>query len=215
MSPSPTEIVYSPGEERLHVAASLAGLVGALIYLPFLILRAQQSEWPLAGLGVTLFGAGLILLNGASAAYHALPPGKNRNRARIADHGAIFILIASTYSPFALGPLLESGGKLLFAVEWLLALVGIGFKILGGFKYRKLSNVFYLVMGWLGLLWTPAIIHTMTLEGLWWLVGGGVAYSAGIVFYAAKGKRFTHAIWHVFVLAGTVIHAIAVWRYAL
>lgn len=214
-SHTPRDPVYSPVEEKLNVAASLVGAIGALIFLPFLLHRAGQSLWPHALLGAWLFCGGMMLMNGASALYHALPAGKNRSRAQILDHASIFILIASTYSPFALGPLWESGGKILLTIEWGLAVVGIGFKILGGIRYRKLSNLFYLCMGWMGLLWAPAFVRTVSLEGFLWVIGGGVAYTAGIIFYAAKGRPFTHAIWHVFVLAGAILHAYAIWRYAL
>jgi hemolysin III len=150
-----------------------------------------------------------------STIYHALAPCGAKRVVRMLDHSAIFVLIAGTYTPFALGPLAESGGLALLIAEWAMAALGIVFKIAGGIRYQRLSNAIYLFMGWLGILWIQPFIENATWPGFLWVLAGGVAYTVGIVFYAAKHKTYMHFIWHLFVFAGSSCHTVAIWRYAL
>ena len=133
---------------------------------------------------------------------------------QVLDHGAIFLLIAGTYTPFTLGVLRGAWGWTLFGIVWGTAVAGIVLQSVGGLRYRKHSTALYLVMGWLIIVAVKPLVLNVPPWGLFWLLAGGVAYSAGIGFYAAKRMRYAHFIWHLFVIAGTACHFIAVWRYA-
>jgi len=202
---------YSVAEDRANTASAALGLLVVMAGLPFLF-RSAQDKGSLAG--TLVFGMAAFLMYFASTLYHALPPGRVRSVARIFDHSAIFILIAGTYTPFALGPLREHRGMELLIAEWVLAGFGILFKIGGGIRYRRISASIYVGMGWLGIFWLPAFIQEVTWTGFGWILAGGLFYTAGLIFYNAKGKPFTHLIWHFFVLAGTCCHGFAVWHYA-
>jgi hemolysin III len=206
---------YTRNEEVANTVSAGAGLVVFLGVSPFLILAALHSEQPWAVASAAIFLASILMLYLTSTLYHALAPGKAKRVLRLLDHAAIFVLIAGTYTPFALGPLAESGGVILAAVEWAMAGVGIAFKLAGGIQYRRLSNVIYLCMGWLGILWTGPFIENATWHGFLWVLAGGVVYTVGILFYAVKSRAYMHFIWHLFVFAGSTCHTIAVWRYAI
>jgi hemolysin III len=133
---------------------------------------------------------------------------------RIIDHSAIFLLIAGTYTPFTLGVLRGAWGWALLAIVWCLAALGIVLKSVGGIRYPRLSTMLYVGMGWLALIAIRPLWVHVPVAGWLWLIAGGVAYTAGIAFYAAERVRYGHFVWHVFVLAGTACHCVAVWRYA-
>ena len=130
------------------------------------------------------------------------------------DHGAIFLLIAGTYTPFTLGVLRGAWGWTLLGLVWGLALVGIVLNAASGLRYPRLSVALYIAMGWLVIIAIKPLLLLMPVEGFLWLLAGGIAYTAGVAFYAAKRVRYSHFVWHMFVLAGTACHFIAVLRYA-
>jgi len=206
---------YTRSEEVANTVSAGAGLVVFLGVSPFLMLAALRSEQPWAAASAAIFLASVLMLYLTSTLYHALTPGKAKRVLRLLDHAAIFVLIAGTYTPFALGPLAESGGGTLAAVEWAMAGMGIAFKLAGGIRYRRLSNAIYLCMGWLGILWIRPFIENATWQGFLWVLAGGVVYTVGILFYAVKNRPYMHFIWHLFVFAGSSCHTIAVWRYAI
>ena len=133
---------------------------------------------------------------------------------QLLDHGAIYLLIAGTYTPFTLGVLRGPWGWTLFGCIWALAVAGIVYKAVGGVRHPRLSAGLYLAMGWLVLVAAKPLWHAMPGWGLFWLAAGGVAYTAGVGFFAATRLRYAHFVWHLFVLAGTACHFIAVLRYA-
>lgn len=201
----------SSAEERFNVASSLAGLIlvgwFVVLYLRT-ISEGLMDSWEVwSG---WIFAASAAFLYSCSAIYHARRDAAAKARARLWDHTAIFVLIAGTYTPFALGPLRDKGGWILVIVVWSLAAAGIGFKCLGGLGLGKLSNALYLLMGWLGIFFAPAFLENIPGTTLLWIVGGGVIYTIGIGFYSAKKYPLTHCIWHGFVVAGTACHAWAV-----
>lgn len=202
---------YSAAEDRANTISAAVPLVALVIFLPFL-LHSAHAKGTLVG--AVVFSLSALLMYVASTLYHALPMGPARLKARIVDHSAIFILIAGTYTPFTLGPLWDHDGLALLIAEWVLAAIGIVFKICGGVRYRRISTGIYAGMGWLGIFWLHAFLIAVTWTGFAWILAGGVFYTAGLYFYAAKGKPHTHLIWHLFVCAGTACHAYAVWRYA-
>jgi hemolysin III len=142
--------------------------------------------------------------------YHALPRGKAKRAFQVIEHAAIFLLIAGTYTPFTLGVLRGAWGWTLLGLVWGLAAVGVLLAVVGGVRYRTLSVLLYLGMGWLVVVAIRPLWLGMPLSGLLWLVAGGLAYTVGIAFFAAKRLRYSHFVWHLFVLAGTACHFIAV-----
>ena len=152
----------------------------------------------------------LLTVAVTSTAYHAAPAGRWKQALRIADHVAIYALIAGTYSPFALGPLRGHGGGWLFLAEWALTLGGVVFVLKGGMDRRRWSNAFYLVMGWLGILVMPQFLAHVPHASLVWLLIGGLTYSFGVIFYSAKRLPFGHFVWHLFVIGGATCHFLAV-----
>ena len=206
---------YTRGEEIANTLSAAAGLVLFLGISPFLMAAASGSERPLALGSTVVFLASMLGLYLSSMIYHALAPCPMKRIVRILDHSAIFVLIAGTYTPFALGPLAASGGFVLAIIEWAMAVLGIAFKWAGGIQYRRLSNLIYLGMGWLGILWIRPFIESVGWSGFFLVLSGGIAYTVGITFYAAKHRRYAHLVWHLFVIAGSLCHTIAIWRYAI
>ena len=206
---------YTRGEEVANTVSAAVGLVLSLGVSPFLMLAALRSAQPWAAVSAAIFLASVLVLYLTSTIYHALAPGRAKRIVRILDHSAIFVLIAGTYTPFALGPLAADGGLALVIIEWTMAVLGITFKLAGGIRYKRLSNLIYLCMGWLGILWIRPFIENATWQGFLWVLAGGLAYTVGVAFYAAKNKTYMHFIWHLFVFAGSFCHTVAVWRYAI
>jgi hemolysin III len=164
--------------------------------------------------GTSVFGATIMLLYLASTLYYALPRGKAKRVLQVIDHGAIFFLIAGTYTPFTLGVLRGAWGWTLFALVWALAVIGVILKAVRGVRYPTLSLLMYLGMGWLGVVAIRPLWLGVPLSGLVWLLLGGVAYTAGAAFFTAERLGYSHLVWHGFALAGTSCHFIAVWFYA-
>jgi hemolysin III len=204
----------SLGEEIANSVSHGVGLVAAVIAVPFLVVGAGQSGYTAEIVGVSVFATTMVLLYLVSTLYHALPRNRAKRVFRVLDHGAIYLLIAGTYTPFTLGVLGGAWGWTLFGLVWGLAVVGITLKAVGGVRFPKLSMYLYLAMGWLILVFIKPLALNMQAWGLFWLVGGGVAYTAGLAFYAAKRVRYCHFVWHLFVIAGTACHVIAVRWYA-
>ena len=206
---------YTRGEEVANTASAAIGLVVFAGVSPFVMRTALRSAQPWAVTSTAIFLGSIVALYFISTLYHALAPGRAKRIVRLLDHSAIFVLIAGTYTPFALGPLAASGGVPLAVAQWMIAAIGIAFKLAGGIHYRRLSNLIYLGMGWMGIFWIRPFIENASWQGFVWVLAGGIAYSAGIPFYAAKSRTYTHFVWHLFILAGSSCHTFAVWRYAL
>ena len=206
---------YTRGEEIANTVSAAVGLVASIGVAPFMMLAALRSSQSWAFVSTAIFLTSVFALYLTSTIYHVLAPGRAKDTVRILDHSAIFVLIAGTYTPFALGPLAASGGLALAIIEWTMAVLGITFKLTGGIRYRSLSNLIYLCMGWLGIFWIRPFIENATWQGFLWVLAGGIAYTVGVAFYAAKSRTFMHFIWHLFVFAGSICHTIAVWRYAI
>jgi hemolysin III len=164
--------------------------------------------------GVIIFATSMVLLYLASTIYHALPRTNIKRLFRLFDHSAIYLLIAGTYTPFALGPIRGPLGWVLLGTIWFLAVAGIGFKALAGLRYKWVSICFYIGMGWMAVFAIRAFWAHVPLPGLIWLGAGGLAYTGGVAFYLAKQIRYGHFIWHLFVATGTACHFCAVLWYA-
>ena len=204
----------TPGEEIANSISHGIGLVLAVVATPVLIIAALRYESAWNTVGVSVFAASMVTLYLASTLYHALTHGRAKRIFRMLDHGAIFLLIAGTYTPFTLGILRGPWGWTLLGIVWTLAAVGLTMKIVLGARYVWLSIVLYLVMGWVVLIAAPQVLRVMPLSGLAWVAAGGIAYTAGVGFYAAHQVRYAHFAWHLFVIAGTVCHFFAVLWYS-
>lgn len=205
----------SLGEEIANSVSHGVGLVAALVAAPFLVLAAARRGGAAGTVGATVFAGAVVLLYLASTLYHALPRHKARRMFRVIDHSAIFLVIAGTYTPFTLGVLRGTWGWTLLGLVWSLAVLGVTLKTVGGIRYPRLSTTLYLGMGWLALIAIRPLWLRIPVSGWLWLVAGGLAYTAGVAFYAADRVRYGHFVWHLFVLIGTVCHFFAVLWYAV
>ena len=208
------ERTQSPGEETANSVSHAVGLAAALAAAPVLVLSAVRDGGAARIAGASVFAAAMVLLYLTSTLYHALPMNRAKRVLQVLDHAAIFLMIAGTYTPFTLGVLRGTWGWTLFGLIWALALAGVVLTAAGGVRYPKLTTSLYLGMGWLILVAVKPLWLRMPSEGLFWLLAGGIAYTVGVVFYAAKRVRYCHFVWHLFVIAGTTCHFIAVLRFA-
>jgi hemolysin III len=202
---------YTSGEEVAHVATHGVGIAFSAAAIVALLLAAGANgagAWRAAG-GVA-FGASALLLFTTSVLYHAVRSPRLKPRLRLLDHSAIYVLIAGTYTPFALGVLGGTWGWTLFGLVWGLAILGVAAKTALGFRFHLSSTLLYLAMGWIGVLAAKPLLESLSRHELTWIVAGGLAYTLGVPFYLWKSRRYTHAIWHVFVLAGAACHFVAV-----
>jgi hemolysin III len=200
----------SPREERAnaitHGVGALAALVGGGVLVA---LSARYGNgWQLAG--AIVFSLTLALLYVASTLYHLSQDRVTKGRLKVFDHCAIFLLIAGTYTPFTLVGLREDGGWWLFAAIWTLAVAGVVFKLFFTGRFKGISTLIYIGMGWMAVLAIKPFLRQIPADTLAWLLGGGLAYTLGTVFYMSRRIPFAHAIWHGFVLLGSACHFVAV-----
>lgn len=212
---SATPSAYTPREELANVithgcgaALSVAGLA---LLVSFAALRGDA--WHVVSAAV--FGTTLVLLYTASTLYHAFRNADTKRLLRKFDHAGIFLLIAGTYTPFLLVSLRGPWGWSLFGVVWGLGLTGVGLKFWLAGRFRVMSTLIYLGMGWLVVLAARPMLEAVPPGGLWLLLAGGLSYTGGAVFYLWRRLPYHHAVWHVFVLAGSVCHWAAVFVYVL
>ncbi len=205
--------VYSPAEERINIGSHALGLLLSVTAFLLLVLRAQSYDNALYTLSFAVFGASLICLYLASTLYHSAKTLKMRTRLRIVDHATIYILIAGTYTPFCLITLSGPTGWTVFAVSWGLAAAGLVLKLFFTGRFQLLSTLMYVFMGWIVIFVVKPMIANLPLAGLVWLLVGGISYTTGAVIYSIKRIPFNHAIFHLFVLAGSFCHFIAVYQY--
>lgn len=204
-----------PHEELANALTHGAGLLASMIGLPFLVIAAAARGERAALVGASVFGATLIALYAASTAYHAVSMPTLKQRLRVLDHAAIYLLIAGTYTPFTLGVLRGTWGWTLFGIVWTLAAIGVLFKILvGSGRFARVSTFIYIAMGWLIIVAIRPLMLSIASGGLVLLVAGGLLYTVGVIFYVDKRRAWTHPVWHLFVLGGSVCHYFAVLNYA-
>jgi hemolysin III len=202
------------GEEIANSVSHGIGLALAITAAPILIMTAARAGSPWNLIGVSVFATSTILLYLASTLYHAVTHQGAKRVFRVFDHGAIFLLIAGTSTPFTLGIMRGPWGWTLFVLVWSLAAFGLTAKAIFGPHRRWLTVPLYLVMGWLAVIAAPQILSRVPTSGLIWILAGGVAYTAGTGFFAAHRLRYSHFAWHLFVIAGTVCHFFAVLWYS-
>ena len=189
-----------------HGLGAVASLAGGAVLITLAALGGDG--WQLAS--AIVFSLTLLLLYTSSTLYHAVRQRVARTRLQVVDHCAIFLLIAGTYTPFTLVTLRGTWGWTLFGVVWLLATAGIIFKLFFTGRLKRLSTAMYLGMGWLSVFAARPFLDTLSGETLLWLIAGGLAYTIGTAFYHSRRIPFAHAVWHLFVLAGSACHFVAV-----
>lgn len=201
---------YSEKEERLNVLSHGFGLVLSVIAFPFLIKKAIEvlPFWQKASF--IIYGLSLIILYSASTFYHNAKNPKRRRQLNIFDHSAIYVLIAGSYSPFCLVGLQSNLGWYMFIFVWIFALIGIILKLFFTGKFDKISTLMYVFMGWQVVIFIKPLINSLSFNQLFYLIAGGVFYTVGAVFYSIEKIKFNHAIFHVFVLLGSISHFISI-----
>jgi len=201
-----------------EVANSLShgcGLLAAVVAAPVLIYAAAHQGSVANVVAACVFSLTMALLYLSSTLYHALPPGRAKRVFAKIDHCAIYLFIAGSYTPFALGVLHGAWGWSLFGVIWGLAAFGLVLKVFDRLSHPLLSTGLYLAMGWLVLVAAVPLLERVSADGVLWLVAGGLSYTAGVVFFLTDSRmRFGHFIWHLFVMAGSTCHFFAVFWYA-
>jgi hemolysin III len=201
-------------EEIANTISHGLGLVLALVALPVLVMSAMRAGDVRFLLGVSVFGATMVLLYLASTLYHSTTHEAAKRMFRLFDHTAIFLLIAGTYTPFALGVLRGPWGWSMLAAVWTLAIVGIVLKVIARTRQSRISTVLYVLMGWMAIVAVKPMFALIPMPGILLIFAGGIAYTGGLAFFAAHRIRYNHFIWHLFVIAGTICHFFAVLWYA-
>lgn len=197
------EEIWNALTHGVGVAAAVAG--GAVLVT---LAAIFGDVWQIVG--AVVYTITLVLLFTASTLYHAIPHEVTKRRLKVADHCAIFLLIAGTYTPFTLVGLRGTWGWALFGVIWALAIAGIAFKLFFTGRFKKLSTLIYVLMGWLVVVAAVPLAQSVSALTLGLLIAGGLAYTGGTLFYLNRRIPYSHAIWHVFVLIGSACHFAAV-----
>ena len=198
-----SEDIANVATHGFGVLASLAG--GSLLIV---LAALSGSAWSIVG--VSIFTASLVTLYSASTLYHASRDETTRRRLKVFDHCAIYLLIAGTYTPFLITSLRGGWGWSLFGVIWGLAVAGVVFKLYFTGRFPRLSTAIYIAMGWLVIIAAGPLARAIGPDTLGWLLAGGITYTAGTLFYHSKRVPYAHAIWHLFVLSGSICHGVAV-----
>ncbi len=200
-------------EERLNVITHALGLILSLIGSIILLKSGLDEGIHLRFAAYLIYTIGLLTLYSASTLYHsAKDPGRKR-RLNIFDHSAIYLLIAGTYTPIALLTIRGTWGLLIFGIVWAIALIGIALKLYFTGRYSKISTATYVLMGWVIVIAIKPLINSMVINGLLWLVAGGLFYTIGAILYQRKSMKYNHVIFHVFVILGSICHYIVILLY--
>ena len=206
---------YSPAEEKINIISHAIGFNLSIVALVLLVRHAilNGDVWHIVSFSI--FGASLIMLYGASTFYHSAKKPELRKRLKIIDHASIYVLIAGTYTPFTLVTLNGTLGWVIFGVSWGLALTGITLKLFFTGKHNLILTLTYVFMGWVIVFAIKPLISNLPLEGFLWLLAGGISYTIGAILYSVKKIKFNHAIFHMFVLTGSLCHFVSVFFYVL
>jgi hemolysin III len=215
MKEATREVAYSVKEEIAHSVTHGIGILLSIAGLIALVAVAHRTGKASYVLACAVYGATLILLYLASTLYHCIPSPRAKRTLRVLDHSAIYLLIAGTYTPFTLISLRGPWGWTLFGLVWGMAAIGIALKVAAIGRFRWLSMVLYLCMGWLVLVALGPLRTAVSHQGVMLLFLGGVSYTVGTIFYGMRRLPYHHAVWHAFVLAGSVLHFFAVFLYVM
>ena len=203
--------IESRGEEIANFVSHTAGAGLAILGFIMLIIRASWYNNIPALISYIIFSLGLMVLYTMSSIYHGLKPSKAKNVLEILDHSSIYFLIAATYTPFLILGLHSNMGITLLVVQWVICAIGITFKAFFTGKFKGISTIIYLLMGWMIVISWNELVANISPISLGFLVTGGILYSLGTIFYMWKLCKFNHMIWHIFVVLGSLSHYIAIW----
>tara|TARA_R110000787_G_scaffold28923_4_gene78765 strand:+ start:43516 stop:44160 length:645 start_codon:yes stop_codon:yes gene_type:complete len=204
---------YAPLEEKWNVYTHALGLLLSIIGLILLISKTINEGSLVRIISFSIFGLSLIILYTASTLFHNSKDPKRRRQLNIFDHASIYILIAGSYTPFTLITLKGSLGWIIFGIVWGIAFIGIVLKLFYTGRFEKASTIAYVLMGWIVMIVIKPILENISIEGFYWLLGGGVSYTIGAILYSIQKIKYNHAIFHVFVLSGSICHFIAIYYY--
>jgi hemolysin III len=204
---------YPPLEEKINVLSHAFGLLLSIVGLVLLIDRAVKFDGALPLVSFVIYGISLVVLYGASTCYHNTSAPDLRAKLRIVDHAAICVLIAGTYTPLTLVTLNGPIGWMIFTASWGLALAGIMLSLFFTGRYKILSTLIYVFMGWMIVFAIKPLMNSLDEIGLRWIIAGGLAYTLGAIIYAVKAIKFNHAIFHIFVLLGSFCHFMTIYFY--
>lgn len=206
---------YTLGEEIANAITHGLGTAAAIVALTLMIVKALPalSGWQMAGIAV--YGGSMISLFLSSTLYHSLTHPPTKAVLKRFDHSMIYLLIAGTYTPFLMITLKSAMAQTLLVIIWALALGGVLFKIFFVHRFKRASLITYLAMGWLSLLVVYELYEALPSPAFNLLIAGGLSYTLGAAFYAAKQYRYTHAIWHLFVLGGAACHCVSIAAYVI
>lgn len=203
------------GEEIANAVSHGMGLLLAIAALPVVVWQAARRAGAIDVVAASVFAGTMILLYLVSTLYHAVPPGRLKTWMNRLDHAAIYVFIAGSYTPFALGVLRGGWGWTLFGVVWGAAALGVTIKLLDRLKHPLLSTGLYVAMGWVAVVAAGPLVERMPAAGLAWLVAGGLSYTLGaVVFLFDHRVRYAHFVWHLFVIGGSACHFFAALGYA-
>ena len=206
---------YTMGEEIANSVVHGIGVVLSIVALTILVMIGAMSGSTAKLASGIVYGLSLVLEYTASTLYHSFPWPRAKHVFKILDHCGIYLLIAGTYTPFCLVTLADEGGIWMFATVWTIAAVGIAFEAFWTYRPRWLSALTYLAMGWLVVFSLGSLRANLDPAGVWLLLAGGLAYTVGTIFYVLKRVPYMHMVWHLFVLAGSVLHFLAVVLYVM
>lgn len=206
---------YSPLEEQINIWSHVVGLVLSVVGLLALVLRAWQQGPGITVLAVGIFGLSMVSLYAVSALYHGSTDPRLRIRRRVYDHACIYVLIAGTYTPFALISLPPEVGDMMFLLVWGMALTGIILKIFFTGRFDLFSTLMYVAMGWMILFFFNDFAAVLSVQAMWWLAAGGVIYTLGAVMYSIERIPMGHAIFHLCVVLGSLCHYICIYFFVL
>ncbi|HNQ65814.1 MAG TPA: hemolysin III family protein [Smithella sp.] len=215
MTETQTAENYTPLEEIFNSLTHGIGILISLAGMVLMIVFASRYGNVNHIVSCTIFGLTLVMLYTASTLYHSFRKPTLKHVFKICDHSCIYLLIAGTYTPFLMVTLKGMLGWSLFAVVWTLTAAGILFKIFFVYRFNILSTIAYILMGWIIIFAVKPLLHSLPEGGIAFLVAGGLAYTLGTIFYAWKKLPFNHAIWHLFVLGGSICHFLAVILYVI
>lgn len=208
-------IAYSKEEELANRVTHIVAVILSLFGFAVLVVEALPTGDPYRIVSSVVFCSSLSLFYVISSVYHSVRSPKTRYLFRVLDHAGIYVVIAGSYTPFALVSLREGNGWTIFYFVWGLAVVGVIFKSFMTHRLAFLAPVFYIALGWSIVIDLEGLLTMMPIKGVLWLLAGGLCYTGGIVFYAIDRIPYNHAIWHIFVIAGSLCHYLSVLWYVV
>lgn len=202
---------YNPKEEKLNIYSHFLGIILSTIGLILLLNKSILKGDKILMISYAVFGISMITLYLASTLYHSATDTQKRMRLKIFDHSAIYVLIAGSYTPYTLVTLKDNNGIIVFAIVWIFALIGLIIKFFFTGKFKLISTLMYVFMGWMIVFTWTDLKNNLSEEGLNFLIAGGISYTIGAILYSIKKIPFNHAIFHLFVLIGTFFHFLSIY----